>query len=842
MTKVNVEMANKCSKLLMTSNCAKIEKYEEIDNDNLMLLLTKYKDKLEGNEHNTLKKMKKRITQLNKLKVDYILPKLVKGGPNANLNIGRLTAEEGIGLQGLRRDIRNFLARKNYFDIDIQNSQPNIACQLFKKYEAGDTTLLETFIGNRNAIYDALAKSLYGGNKDTAKGDVLSLFFDYGPGGIQKAQKFTKATVDITLPNGFTFVKFYNEITGCGRAVLASPDWASEVERLKACSTSKTLGYNGNEQGSCFAYVLQTVERGCLMLIDEGLRLSNRKMDTLIHDGGYVRKLPGEVTFPEEVLRAVEKHVYKEFGFSLRLEEKQMVSSIDKLVILDALAKNDEEAFFKKQVVEFESKWFYYPDDNLFFSCRPKTHLVLNNKTNTENMVYYDEIKQYEKAAVFRLFKESSAIYRILDAPFDIKKWESLEEPKHKKTNDIGEIINTPSFPSGIIRPTDEDVINGKNYNKLNLFTQMPYPKPDNIESIEIDHEIIEPMTTLIRDLVSGSGDSDTNYDFIINYFAQMIQMPAKKTNSCIIIIGGHGVGKDTMFNLGIGALLGNSYVVLNNPGIDLFSRFNDIIKNKILVKGEELAFRDTKQSMETFKSMITAPTIGIESKNEAKLNMISYHNYCFTTNSETPIAIQKGDRRFCIFKARDKDPNKTPEFWNQLNFHCKSEKFKREFANYLWKHKIPEGWDAYGMRPRTGIYDEIKNATAEAHAQFFNEMVQNLAKEELEMKYGGSRFYSYDATNNVMVCKTTRIMESLNNYMSALTRKQETYYNDSTFDRLLKTHYGLPKKGDESFENLEIPATFRKFKRGSGVSFIQINFNLLIDLLKEKDIYHEIN
>jgi hypothetical protein len=77
---------------------------------------------------------------------------------------------------------------------------------------------------------------------------------------------------------------------------------------------------------SFLAIRLQTIERDILLEVERELERHGRHMDTYIHDGGLVRKLEGEVEFPQAILEACEQAVLRKFNIKIRLLIKPMRS------------------------------------------------------------------------------------------------------------------------------------------------------------------------------------------------------------------------------------------------------------------------------------------------------------------------------------------------------------------------------------------------------------------------------------------------------------------------------------------------------------------------------------
>lgn len=213
--------------------------------------------------------------------------------------LGRFVAKGGVGLQMLPHDIRSALAKPYYHDIDMKNAQPTLLLQLAKQ-KGWEHSALQHYVSKREETLVEVQNEL-GCNRMEAKGRILQLFF---------GSSYTDG-----LPAWIT-KSLYPEL-----CKMKSNIYAANVDFAKK---------HKKDANSVMAFILQTIERSCLMSMDKALTLKGRSMDVLIHDGGYVRKLENETEFPQELMRYCEACVLKDTGFEIRLEQKPIETSFDR--------------------------------------------------------------------------------------------------------------------------------------------------------------------------------------------------------------------------------------------------------------------------------------------------------------------------------------------------------------------------------------------------------------------------------------------------------------------------------------------------------------------------------
>jgi hypothetical protein len=338
----------------------------------------------------------------------------------ANTKIGRIYVDKKIGLQGFEKDVRNALAKKNYFDVDTANAQCTILLKICK--DRGWTCdTLQHYVENRDVVLKDIV-GYYGCAKKDAKNLLLRMMFLGNAKAWENETNFGRARnimIDIEkLPSKykkcfetgekyFNYTetnRFLNEHETGGTPLLWSlmrylcthenfddlklqgdlpivqnmhdelkniaqnvwgcyPEVATIVQKKRKPNDIQKLS-------SCLSLVLQTEEHKVLMDIDAKLTQLGRSMDTFIFDGGLVRKKENEDELPESVLRQCEEHVKQTLGYDIKLVVKPMETSL----ILNSddgkrmIASNViiDDVFAAKEFVKLMGDFIIYTDKELF--------------------------------------------------------------------------------------------------------------------------------------------------------------------------------------------------------------------------------------------------------------------------------------------------------------------------------------------------------------------------------------------------------------------------------------------------------------------------------------------
>lgn len=153
-------------------------------------------------------------------------------------------------------------------------------------------------------------------------------------------------------------------------------------------------------------------------------------------------------------------------------------------------------------------------------------------------------------------------------------------------------------------------------------------------------------------------------YEWIIKWLAYPLQNPGAKMQSCILMHGGQGAGKNTFFD----ALLDiyGAHAVQFGPS-QLEKRFNALFSKKLWAIGNEVVAsrEDLYHVKGHIKHMITERRWVVEAKNKDERWERNCCNFVFLSNEINAQALDKGDRRhLVVWTPNVPDPKVQPEAW----------------------------------------------------------------------------------------------------------------------------------------------------------------------------------
>ncbi|CAN0389370.1 unnamed protein product, partial [Ectocarpus fasciculatus] len=189
-----------------------------------------------------------------------------------------------------------------------------------------------------------------------------------------------------------------------------------------------------------------------------------------------------------------------------------------------------------------------------------------------------------------------------------------------------------------------------------------------------------EGVEVILNHIKILCGRDEAVYEYFIKWMAQMIQYPEVKT-ICPVLISKQGAGKGTLIRL-MEQMLGQRKVMSSsNPARDIWGTFNNQMAGSFLVNIDELSKHEVEDGR--FKSLVSEPTIDINSKGSNMYTIQSYHRFIITTNNEDPIPTSADDRRNFIIRSSDElIGNK--EYFTKIYELISDPDVVRSFADYL--------------------------------------------------------------------------------------------------------------------------------------------------------------
>ena len=504
---------------------------------------------------------------------------------------GRLFS--GSSIQGLPKDVRGAIM-KHTTDIDMKNAHPTILRYLCKLHNIPCPNL-HYFCDNRDEAFNSI-----GNDKEYAK----KLFL----------KSVNNDKLDRKEKNSF-FKAFDKECKTIQQQITGIIDYKHIVDCVPI---SKVY----NWYGSAINRILCSYENKILQEMISVLNHSGIEIAVLMFDGLMVY---GDFYNNSELLQNIETAINEKFiNLNMKLSYKEHSNEIRipedyEIPTQNEVAEKIEINSFETMVAEFEKTHCKILNTSSFIKEYENKTLCMNRtqlKTSYEHLHY--EILKFNKDGDPCIEKKSF-----------IDDW--LRFPK------IRHYVNIGIYPPPLLCP--ETV--------YNLW------RPFDMEFVETYETKDAELNKMLNHIKILCGNDDIVYDYFVKWIGQMIKCPATKT-ICPTLISNEGAGKGTLMRL-LEKMLGCDKVYeTTKPSRDVWGDFNGRMANTFLVNFNELGKKETLESMNYIKGLITDPKITINNKGVSQYDIQSYHRFIITTNNEEPISTTKDDRRKLIIRSSD--------------------------------------------------------------------------------------------------------------------------------------------------------------------------------------------
>lgn len=550
-----------------------------------------------------------------------------------------------------------------------------------------DCDNLEYYTEHRDDIITAIIDQ----NKpiDLRRSDIKMMFLKMINGG----------AVDNILSDDEFTSEFHNELKNMrSEIVRLNP---SIAEFIKKIDKNKS-----NINASVVSHLYQIIENKILMMAHDYLTTLKFDVDVFIFDGFLVRNHPN---FNENVLEQLNEYIYEKTNYDVEFVIKDMNEGYDisddelKAIKDNVINQSDDYIDIKK---EYEK--------NHFLSLSPY------------GFCHYDEdddkLKIYNKSEMDTILKNKKVKKDDKEVSF-FKNW--LEDQNRRECKSI------------IFEPTMKE-----DNRYFNLFTGFEFDNTEYDKNVDC-----EPIFKVLKHVLK----TDDVYDYVMDWFAYIIQK-RQKTEKCIFLISDkHGVGKSSIINL-FRAVINKKYSSEINSIEDLEKDFNGLLENKLLVTGNEIEAKQ-KDSYKTFKNAVTRTTIIINKKNVEPYELNDYTNYFFTTNNYIPIKIEAEDRRCVIIECNNKLLNE--ESYTEFYACLKNKDCLISMFHFFKNRKVPV---RLGMLD-TNIKKDIQSQFRSSIFKYLYEKMDILDGVFLSTKKLLDNLKEYEKANNYREMTTPQII-----------------------------------------------------------------------------------
>ena len=646
----------------------------------------------------------------------------VKVSYNTKGDVGRFypTSNNQLTATMMWKRIRASLFHKTDYDIDVVNCHACIMLGLVEElYPEFDVTNLKKYIEYRDEIITnfPLNKSCPFYCKDTedtiTKKDIVKSLFNivlYGGKPETWVKKYNLLPSEYEIPE---FVKDFQEEVSCIAKIIIR----SQMMRDNKIKFTKYYTDRYNDEPSTrhiIASILQDYERQIVTkIIDFCVDELKTTVTAYCYDGFQVKKN----SFNTEFIWDINNYIYNNNNHFKYCEFiiKDFVEPLDMSKIIECKYFNmndwncigDSYSEKKDYFEKFHFKLFNPPCIVKATDGETCQYIKFNLSNNLYSNLFYINKEYDEKTKTEKINK-----VKFLTGSLKNVGW--LTDPNmrtYEKVNTIPPPLKCSS-------------------NVFNDWSEFPILKTplDNT----VDTSIIYKHFDLVSD------HDELSKEYLLNWFAHMVQKPGIKSRVALLIHGHQGSGKSTIGEDLMKAVIGPEKMMVTDKIDLLLGRFADT-RGKLLVCLNEAKGKDTFNVDNLLKDYITRNKCEVEKKGIDSFTSTAFDRLIFTTNNENPILLEAGDRRWFVVSMDNSMTNNT-EYFNKLHEVFDNEIIMRKFYQELMDRNIGK-WQPINDRPQSRMAQDMIEMNRDPYTCFVAYMLENYDF-VAGIKYNSREFY----------------------------------------------------------------------------------------------------
>jgi hypothetical protein len=176
----------------------------------------------------------------------------------------------------------------------------------------------------------------------------------------------------------------------------------------------------------------------------------------------------------------------------------------------------------------------------------------------------------------------------------------------------------------------------------------------DISEEIAEKFDEVEAQPILNHILECWCNGDEQSFEYVMDYFAHIIQKPWKKSGVVLALRSKQGGGKGVIISK-LGEIIGDNHFCQNSNANYLFGDFNGQLEGKILVNLDEAFWGGDKKMEGMMKNKITERNQTINKKNKEAYMVSDYANYIISTNNDWFAGTTEDDRRYYCLELNNK-------------------------------------------------------------------------------------------------------------------------------------------------------------------------------------------
>jgi hypothetical protein len=237
-----------------------------------------------------------------------------------------------------------------------------------------------------------------------------------------------------------------------------------------------------------------------------------------------------------------------------------------------------------------------------------------------------------------------------------------------------------------------------------------------------------------------GDDRAEECYEWALNHFAHMVQLPGEIPRVAAIFKSLQGLGKNLVFEKFGKRVLGKKYclftqdpdAILKNPGRQ--------IDSKILVCYDEASGKDTSKYHEAIKEICTQEEIVTRQLFGNYITLQNMLRLVLFGNGEKMVKVEPSDRRLQLFEGqagflKSMSPAETVEYFNRFAAFWDDDANCKGVFQFLLGRDLT-GWTARGSRVKTAFYDGLQSRSIGMYDEFLLDKLKRVQEAEVDSSW----------------------------------------------------------------------------------------------------------
>ena len=285
-----------------------------------------------------------------------------------------------------------------------------------------------------------------------------------------------------------------------------------------------------------------------------------------------------------------------------------------------------------------------------------------------------------------------------------------------------------------------------------------------------------------VRDVICA-GDAELG-SYVINWMAHLIQRPEELPEVALVLRSGQGTGKNTLVTP-LARILGQMFYECTNME-RLTGKFNNHLKDKLLVHANEATWGGNKSAEGTLKAMITDSFRAVEPKGKDIITVRNCSRLIISSNEKWPVACGPDDRRFVFLDVSEVHKQ------DHAYFKAVYDELDSGGVEALHDHFLKvdiDGWHPR-QRPKPRYGADVKIRSLDLVGQWWNEVLETGVVTGSVNGLSISQ-YPWGTEPNV---STDMIVAAIETFARKQPRREWVHDRGALFKRLNKLCPGITK------------------------------------------------